>query len=113
MDTVTPAMVEEMRGKAGIMVEKLLPAMNAGKAGIMVEKLLPAMNAQKQAGATEAMVNSANMAVASTPPIDRITSSYPSPGSAYSLLAPATESSGNPAANTIARVMPVKPPMRT
>ncbi len=31
IDTVTPAMVEEMRGTPGIMVEKLLPAINAQK----------------------------------------------------------------------------------
>ena len=59
IDTVTPAMVEEMRGTPGIMVEKLLPAMKA----------------QKQAGAIEAMVNSKNMAVARMPPIAPITSS--------------------------------------
>ena len=29
------------------------------------------------------------------------------------MLAPATDSSGNPAANMIARVMPTRPPMRT
>src|ERR1039458_1040848 len=75
MDTVTPAMVEGMRGTPGIMDEKVLPAINA----------------QKQAGATAAMADRAHTEVASKPPMDRITSSYPSPGSAYSLLAPATE----------------------
>ena len=53
MATVTPAMVEDMRDTPGIIVEKLLPAMNA----------------QKQAGVMQAMVNRKNIADARKPPM--------------------------------------------
>jgi hypothetical protein len=45
-----------------------------GTPGIMVEKLLPAINAQKHVAGMEAMAKRKNMAVPITPPMEWITS---------------------------------------
>ena len=52
--TTAPAMVDATRGTPGIMVEKLLPAMNA----------------QKHVAGMDAMAKRKNMAVPITPPMD-------------------------------------------
>ena len=57
--TVTPAIIDEIRFTPGIIVEKLLPAINA----------------QKQADGIEAIANRRNIALASAPPSDPITAS--------------------------------------
>ena len=57
--TVTPTIVEDMRGTPGSMVEKLLPAMKA----------------QKQAGTIEATAKRKNIVVARNPPMFPMTAS--------------------------------------
>src|SRR5260370_11036730 len=96
--TVTPNIVDDMRGTPGIIVEKLLPAMNA----------------QKQAGVTEANANRKNMALASHPPMEPMTAPKSQLASAgLSPLAPATASNGNPPAYRIGSAIPIKPPHLT
>ena len=84
-----------------------------GTPGIMVVKLLPAMNAQKHEAGMEAMANRNSIAEAIGPPMACTTS--PKSQLCVSPLpwAPATASSGSPPATSTASVMPTSPPQRT
>src|SRR5215831_16131418 len=89
----TPVTARTMPMAAPHMVEA-----TRGTLGIIVLRLLPAMNAQKQVDGTEATANNRNIPEPSGPPIFLITSSYFQPRFGFRACAPATEISGRPAA---------------
>src|ERR1035438_3891478 len=84
-----------------------------GTLGIMVLKLLPAINAQKHAAGMEAIANRNNMAEAMGPPIACTTSPKSQLVVRPLPWAPATARSGSPPATITANVMPTSPPQRT
>src|SRR5689334_24305614 len=92
----TPVIARTMPMAAPHMVDA-----TRGTLGIIVFRLLPAMNAQKQVEGTEAAANRRNIADPIGPPMPLMTSSYFQPRFGLSAWAPATAINGSPAAISV------------